>query len=146
MWSSVPVVGWLVGVLLLKRSFGELAAGSAIFVDGVLGYVSLRSGQIAPGQVNSAVAGFINMGQNVSVANLLAGPNEQSRVFYQAAATGFISFLIGAYGAERLAKIAKQHSAAGFETGARSIYGKPLRSLEKEWLSTVMGQSRRRWV
>jgi hypothetical protein len=123
----------------MRRSFGELAASSTMIVDGVLGYVSLRSGQIAPGQLNAAVAGFINMGQGVPVASLLGGPDEQSRAFYQAGTTGFINFLISEYGAERLANMAKQHGAAGFEAGSRSIYGTPLRSLEKEWLSTVTG-------
>ena len=123
--------------LLLRVSLGERPSQSAILVDGLLGYVSLQSGQLDSTKPKTSLSEALGEGQRISVADVLRGPTADSRVIYHQIVTDFVAFLLSAYGSDRFRQFAQEFDPDAPDTATEIAYGKPLSMLEKEWIKNL---------
>jgi len=121
--------------LLLRVTLGERASQSAMIVDGLLGHVSLQTGQLDSSKLKTTLSEALSEGQRISVADVLRGPVAESKALYHRIVTDFITHLLSAYGSDRFKLFAQQFDPEAPNTATEGAYGKPLSTIEKEWLA-----------
>ncbi|MCH8801279.1 MAG: ATP-binding cassette domain-containing protein [Chloroflexi bacterium] len=120
--------------LLLRVCLGERASRSTMVVDGLLGHVSLQIGQLDSTKLKTSLSEALSEGQRISVADVLRGPTAESKAHYHQIVTDFSTYLLTTYGSDRFKQFAQEFDPESPDTATEIAYGKPLSTLEKEWI------------
>ena len=123
--------------LLVTASLGARAAQASMIVDGLLGYVDLQTGKRDPVRLRAGLAELMDDGRRISLAEFVNGPKPETRGLYHQVVTSFVAFLLTTYDAERLKRFARDFDARALDVAAEAAFGKPIATLEKEWLATL---------
>ncbi len=145
--TDAPALGLEQAILrlLLTNSLGEGASQSTMIVDGVAGYVSLKTGQIDSAVLKQELIDVASE-DGINLREFLHGPTPGLGAKYQRIVAGFVAFLIEIHGPKSFHVFAQNFDPDAVDRASVAAYNKRFRDLEREWLAylretkaTIMG-------
>jgi ATP-binding cassette subfamily B protein len=128
----------------VKQWFGEDAASSPFFLNGLAGVVAASSG-IGPEieTVNNALKNKLKEGQTISIFALFTPADEEmtQRAFNNDIATSFMAYLLATYGSQALRQFFTIYNRERQDQAALTVYHRPLGQLEEIWLASLRKSS-----
>jgi ATP-binding cassette, subfamily B, bacterial len=127
--------------LLLTSSLGIRAERSAMFIDGMLGYVAQQTGEFDLAELNAGLVDLRSQGQRIALADVLRGPIGEAEPLYHQIVASFVIFLVTTYGAKLFKRFAREFDPDAPDRASEAAYEKPMAALEEEWLISLQQPS-----